>query len=57
MEKVLMSLEPRTEGKDTILAEENKEWSEVMFFSTGTFFVGYELNRKNCFVLDFHTDK
>lgn len=57
MAHILMFLEPRYEQKDEIIIEENGEWLEVIFFKTGTFLVGYELNRKKHFVLDFKSDK
>jgi hypothetical protein len=51
MKELLANLEPRREKAQTVLIEENEEWAEVLFFTKGSYCVGYELNRENHYVL------
>ena len=55
MVDILLSLEPRFEPKDKILINENEEWLEVLFFTQGIYLVGFEINRKKYFVLNFNS--
>lgn len=49
--KLLNDLEPRREDRDQIIMVENQEVSEVLFFQTGNFHIGYELNNEPTFVV------
>lgn len=53
MESLLKRLEPRREEKETILLRENEEVNEVLFFVSGIFVVGFELNKKSYYLIKF----
>jgi hypothetical protein len=42
---VLTNLEPRHEHKGKILYEELEEMSEILFISSGSVDIGYEINK------------
>lgn len=44
MVDVLLSLEPRLELAEVTLMEENEDWLEVLFFTSGIYYVGFEIN-------------
>jgi hypothetical protein len=48
---LLMSLEPRREDPHTVLLEELDEVNEIIFFETGSFGIGYEINHKQRLVI------
>lgn len=54
MMDVLYQLEPRKEPKGEILVDELEEFTEVLFFMTGMFDIGYSINKKNMFKLRFN---
>jgi hypothetical protein len=53
MIELLKGLEPRYEVANTILIDELEEVNEVIFFKSGSFKMGYEVNGKKFFALRF----
>lgn len=50
---LLAFLEPRKEMKNVVLVDELDEFNEVLFFTTGEYEVGFEINRIVTFVLRY----
>ena len=42
---IMQALEPRKEPRRTVIYNELDEVNEVLFFSNGTYQIGFELNR------------
>ena len=51
MIEFLQNLEPRQELEDQILIQELDEFTEVLFFNSGSVDIGYQINKLNHFVL------
>ena len=51
MIKVLAGLEPRREDANCILFLELEPFLEILFFMKGSIEIGFEINRKNHFIL------
>lgn len=54
MNQLIRMLEPRREEKNVILINENEEWSEVFFFVIGSFTIGFEINKRQYYVLRYN---
>ena len=53
MKSILTNLEPRFEEKGVELIRELDEFTEVYFFTRGTYEIGFEINRKTYFILKY----
>ena len=51
MMSVLQNLEPISKDPNILLYEELDEFTEVLFFMSGSYHVGYSINRKEHFPL------
>ena len=49
-----MNLEPRFEPANLILFNELEEIMAILFFTKGTFLIGYELNNENYFPVGYN---
>ena len=54
MFSILQSLEPRREEANVKLVEELDEFSEVIFFMTGFYVIGYSINNKYCYLPELY---
>lgn len=53
MMDVLMNLEPRFVQKNVELIRELEEYTEVYFFTRGTYEIGFKINYESYFVLRY----
>ena len=51
---ILKQLEPRKEEANVKLIEELDEFSEVIFFMTGFYVIGYTINNKNVYLPEYY---
>lgn len=49
----MRSLEPRFEQRDIVLVNELDEFTEIYFFSKGTYEIGFEINRQSYYCLRY----
>lgn len=57
MVTMMRNLEFRVEKANSLIIEQNKEWQEVIFFSQGTYAIGFEINHELHFPMVIEASK